>query len=200
MVSEPDPLASLRSALRDLVRWWRAARVRGIVIGGVAASILGRPRLTRDIDGLVILDAARWEQFAALAGRFGFAARIPEAIEFARESRVPLLRHQWSEIDVDISFSVLPFEDEAVARKMSKRVGRLRIPLPTPEDLIVLKAVAHRPRDLADIEGILAATADLNLRHVRRWVREFADVLGSPEILSDLERLLRRAQRQRRRE
>ncbi len=61
-----------------------------------------------------------------------------------------------------------------------------------------MKAVAHRPRDLADIEGILAGTGDLNLRHIRRWVREFANALGSQEILGDLEKLLRRKQRKRR--
>jgi hypothetical protein len=200
MGSEPDALAPLRSALRDLVRWWRAAGVPGIVIGGVAASILGRPRLTRDVDGLVILESARWEQFVALAGRFGFAARIPDAIAFARESHVLLLRHAQSQIDADISFGALPFEQDAIARRISKRTGRLTIPLPMPEDLIIMKAVAHRPRDLADIEGILAGTGVLNLRHIRRWVREFADALGSPEIPSDLERLLRKARRKRQRD
>jgi hypothetical protein len=80
---------------------------------------------------------------------------------------------------------------------VSKRIGGLTVPLPTPEDLIVMKAVAHRPRDLADIEGILAATGNLNLRHIRRWVREFAHAVGSPEMLSDLEGLLRKARRKR---
>ncbi len=198
MVSEPDPVAPLRSALHDLVRWWRAGGVRGIVIGGVAASILGRPRLTRDVDGLVWLDETRWGDFVAEGARFGFAPRIPDAMAFARESRVLLLRHESSQIDADISFGALPFEEEAVARKVSKRIGRLTIPLPTPEDLIVMKAVAHRPRDLADIEGILAGTGNLNVRHIRRWVREFANALGSQEILGDLEKLLRRKQRKRR--
>jgi hypothetical protein len=91
----------------------------------------------------------------------------------------------------------LQFEDDAIERKIAKSIGRLTLPLPAPEDLIVMKAVAHRPRDLADIEGILAATDSLNLRHVRRWVREFASALGSPEILSDLEKLLRKKRRKR---
>ncbi len=200
MVSEPDPIESLRSALSDLVRWWRTAKVRGIVIGGVAASILGRPRLTRDIDGLVLLDAARWKDFAAEATRFGFAPRIADALAFARESQVLLLRHESSQIDVDITFGALPFERDAVARKITKRIGRLTIPLPTPEDLIVMKAVARRPRDLADIEGILAASDKLNRRFIRRWVGEFANAVGSPEMLSDLEGLLRKEQRNRHRE
>jgi plasmid stabilization system protein ParE len=53
-----------------------------------------------------------------------------------------------------------------------------------------MKAVAHRPRDLDDIEAILAANPKLNLRRVRRWVREFAEALEMPEILTDLKTLL----------
>jgi hypothetical protein len=167
------------------------------VIDGVAASILGRPRLTRDIDGLVLIDRAHWSEFSAKASRFGFVPRISDAVAFARESHVLLLRHQSSQIDVDITFGVLPFETYAIARKISKRIGRLTIPLPTPEDLIVMKAVARRPRDLADIEGILAASGKLNRRLIRRWVGEFASAVGSPEMLSDLERLLRKQTKKR---
>jgi hypothetical protein len=195
MAALEDPVAPSRSALRDLVRWWRATGIQGIVIGGVAASILGRPSVKRVIDGLVIVEEARWEQFAAAARRYGLAARIPEAIAFARESRVLLLRHQSSQIDVDISLGSVPFEANAVDRKVSKKIGRLTIPLPAPEDLIVMKAVAHRPRDLADIEGIVAASSHVDLRYVRRWVREFASALESPAILSDLEKLLRKTRR-----
>jgi hypothetical protein len=50
--------ASLLSALLDVMRWLDAAHAPSMVIGGVAASVLGRPRLTqpdmlRDFDALV---------------------------------------------------------------------------------------------------------------------------------------------------
>jgi predicted nucleotidyltransferase len=111
---------------------------------------------------------------------------------------VELVGHEESGIDVDIVFGSLPFEKEAVARATWVELGGVRIPLPLPEDLIVMKAVAHRPQDLADIEAILAAHPKLNLRRVRRWVREFASVLSMREILDDLEALLsQRRKRQR---
>jgi hypothetical protein len=50
-------------------------------------------------------------------------------------------------------------------------LGEVGIPLPLPEDLIIMKAVAHRPRDLGDIEAMLAAHPELNPRRVRHWVR-----------------------------
>lgn len=63
--------ASLLSALVDLVQWLDAAQVPATVIGGVAASILGRPRLTQDIDALAILPEANWASAVAAAENFG---------------------------------------------------------------------------------------------------------------------------------
>jgi hypothetical protein len=65
--------------------------------------------------------------------------------------------------------------------------------LATPEDLIVMKAVAHRARDLGDIEGLLTAHPRLDRVRVRRLVRKFAAVLEAPEVLEDLESALARS-------
>jgi hypothetical protein len=58
-VADPAP-ASLQAALADVVKWLEAAHIPAIIIGGVAASILGRPRLTQDIDALAIIPDADW--------------------------------------------------------------------------------------------------------------------------------------------
>jgi hypothetical protein len=103
-----------------------------------------------------------------------------------------LVSHKSTGIDVDISLAALPFEKESIARAKWMDVGGLSLPLPTPEDLIIMKAVAHRPRDLADIESVLDAHPKLDLRRVRRWVREFSTALEMPDILKDLEAILGR--------
>lgn len=46
------PLVSLKSPLKDLLSWLKAAKAKGVIVGGVAASLLGRPRFTRDVDAL----------------------------------------------------------------------------------------------------------------------------------------------------
>ena len=193
----PDPvtLAPLLAVLRDLVDWLKAEKVQGVVIGGLAASLLGRPRLTRDVDALVLLDEGHWADFLTAGAGYGFIPRRDDALAFAQQTRVLLVRHQGSGIDVDIVFGSLPFEKEAVARATWMELGGVRAPLPLPEDLIIMKAVAHRPQDLADIEAILVAHPKINSRRARRWVREFAAVLEMPEILNDLEALLSRRKR-----
>lgn len=191
-MSEGKPPAPLVAALRDLVTWLQAEGVPGIVIGGVAASILGRPRTTGDIDALVLLDEARWGRFLSAGIRFGFVARRPDAIAFAQQTRVLLARHEPSAIDVDLVLGTLAFERQAIARARSVLVEGLTLPLPTAEDFTIMKAVAHRPHDLSDIESVLDAHPALNVRRVRRWVREFSAAMEMPDVLTDLEAILAR--------
>jgi len=197
-MSKIETLVPLLSVLRDLVAWLEAKRVQGLIIGGVAASILGRPRVTRDVDALVLIDEKDWNRFLTAGTEFGFVARVTNPLDFARKAKVLLVRHKPSGIDVDVTFGALPFEKEAITNAVWVNIRGVRLPLPTAEDLIIMKAVAHRPRDLADIESIMDAHQKLNLRKIRRWVREFSTVVEIPEIFNDLEKILVRGRKQKR--
>jgi hypothetical protein len=136
--------------LRDLVTWLDAAGVKGIVIGGVAAAFLGRPRATQDVDALVLVQDAR--AFLETGSKHGFVARIADPLGFAARSRVLLLRHEPTGIPVDISMAGLPFEEEAIRRAQvrSARGVPVPIPLPTPEDLVI-----EMPELRTEIERLL---------------------------------------------
>jgi hypothetical protein len=55
--------------------------------------------------------------------------------------------------------------------------------LSSAEDLIIHKAVAGRPQDLRDIEGVVYRQGPaLDAEYVRRWLRAFAEVLEQPEL------------------
>lgn len=185
-----EPLVPLLDALNDLVAWFQAAHVSGVVIGGVAASLLGRPRVTRDVDAMVFVSEAEWAGFLSLGAKFGFVPRRADAIEFAKMARVLLVQHSASGIDVDVVFGALPFEEETLARAVQVEISGIHVPLPSPEDLIIMKAVAHRPRDLADIESVMDAHPTLDIGRIRRWVREFANALEMPDIFDDTNKIL----------
>jgi hypothetical protein len=178
--------------LADLMKWWRSQKARGLVIGGLAVALLGRPRVTRDVDALILLAEKLWPAFIEAGSKFGFVPRQTDTLAFAHEARVLLLRHQPSGIDVDVALGSLPFEEEVVARATLARVAGVSVPLPTPEDLVIMKAIAHRERDLLDIEGLVAAHPNLDVRRIRRWVQTFADTLEMPELYEDLEKRLPR--------
>ena len=179
-------LANLLAPLIALQRLLARFNDQGLIIGGVAASLLGKPRLTADVDAVMLVstdDLPRLVQAAALEG---LAPRIADAEAFARRNRVLLLRHQDTGIDVDVSLGMLPFEVEAVERSVLYSLGDVSVRLPTPEDLIVFKAVAHRPRDLLDIQAIIASHPGLDRARIQDWLRQFAQALDMPELWDDI--------------
>lgn len=75
----PEELAApLRNALADLSRWLDALGIPAMIIGGIAASVLGRPRLTRDIDALVIMPESGWAAAVRSTAQFGIEPRIDD--------------------------------------------------------------------------------------------------------------------------
>ncbi len=70
-------------------------------------------------------------------------------------------------------------------------MSSIAIRLPTPEDLIILKAVAHRPKDMLDIEAIIESQPNLDKERVKQWVTEFAQLLEMPELWEDVAALLK---------
>lgn len=63
----------------------------------------------------------------------------------------------------------------------------------TPEDLVIYKALAWRDRDRYDIEQLLTLHEErIDLDRVRTFVREFAEILGTPERIPEFERMLQK--------
>jgi hypothetical protein len=189
-MSESDLLEPLLGPVTAVQQLIDAFDQQGIIIGGVAVSLLSQPRLTADADAMFLLSLDDLPRLIEKAQTFGLTPRIPDAIPFARQSRVVLLKHDASGIHVDISLGLLPFEVEAVERSEEFQAGNLRLRLPTPEDLIILKAVAHRPKDMLDIAAIVAAHPNVDANRVAFWVQQFADLLEMPELWGDVEKLI----------
>ncbi|RLT39340.1 MAG: hypothetical protein DWI57_10455 [Chloroflexi bacterium] len=187
----PETLEPLLDPVTAVQRLIDQFDQRGVIIGGVAVSLLGQPRLTADADAMLLLSFDELPQLLDLAQAQGLTPRISDVIPFARQSRVVLLKHEASGINVDISLGLLPFEVEAVERSREYQAGALRLRLPTPEDLIILKAVAHRPKDMLDIASIIAVQSNLDQKRIAFWVQQFADLLEMPELWDDIEKLLR---------
>jgi len=183
-------LGPLLDALRASSAWLRAAKIRGAVIGGVAASIHGRPRVTRDVDIVALVPDDRWADFLAKGVKFGIRGRRPDALDFARATRVLLLRHEPSGVELDVSLGAIPFEVEMVGRALIQRIRGVSFRMATAEDIVVMKCLALRPRDVADIEGILSARPDLALNRIRADLQSLSEALEGPDYLSELDRII----------
>ena len=193
MTANTKPIASLVPAIRAVADWLRAFDAPSAIIGGIAAGLLGRARNTVDVDAVVLVDHDRLAEFVRSASPFDIVPRIDHILEFAATSRVLLLKHRASGVEVDVSLAAMPFEEELLERAVETNIAGILVRLPTVEDLIVMKGVANRARDWADIEGLIDAHPDLDAERVLLWSRRFADIMETPEVVEQLEKLLRAA-------
>ncbi|MCK6482621.1 MAG: hypothetical protein HUU22_09865 [Phycisphaerae bacterium] len=155
------------------------------VMGGFAARAWGLPRPTFDADIAVAADAEGLQElFDALedAGfdvpsehRTGFLD-IDGGFQKAKVNRF-LDRHVWH---TDLFVALDDFLRSALSRARNTTIARRALRVMRPEDIILLKLIAHRPKDQADIEEILGICTDLDLAYLREW----ADRLQLGERLS----------------
>jgi hypothetical protein len=190
-VNLPEPIQTFVEPLSALQRLLDRFGEQGVIIGGIATGFLGKPRFTVDLDALFLASINDVPRILEMAKQEGIEPRTDQVMEFARKSRVLLLQHSASRASIDISLGVLPFEEEVVARSKVFDVGLLSVRLPTPEDLIIMKAIAHRPKDLIDIQTIIDSHPDLDIDRIRHWVKSFAEVLEIPSLWTDIENMLK---------
>ena len=101
------------------------------------------------------------------------------------------MQHVPTEINIDISLGILPFKEEMVNRGLLLSTGTLSLRLPTPEDLFIMKAIAHRPKDLEDIRTIIDKNSGLDIDLFRQRVLPFADILETQTLWADIAELFK---------
>ena len=191
-MNQPDHLEPLLEPLESLQRLLSRFDNRGVIIGGTAVSMLGRARFTDDVDAMFLLSIQDIPRLLEAAKEEGIEPRIGNAAEFAKKSRVMLMKHVLSDTNIDISLGVMPFEQEMVERSVVHQIDEaLQIRLPTPEDLIIMKAIAHRPKDLEDIRTIAEKYPDLDVGRIEEWVKAFGEVLETPDLWDVVKPLLK---------
>lgn len=163
------------------------------IIGAIAVQFWGEPRTTQDVDLTIAVPVEDEERVAQLLLAH-FPARIPDAATFLRRSRVLLLRAS-NGVPVDVSFGLPGYEIEVISRATSVGLPTgTSVRICSPEDLVIHKAVAGRPHDLRDLEGIVARRrADLDVAYIRRWLTSFSDTLAMPDPLDHFEAAWRKA-------
>ena len=179
-------LQALVAALENLHR-------PAMIIGGFGVIARGAPRTTLDIDATVWGEGLDIQQTVGVLAGHGIAPRVDDAVAFAHEHQVLLLRHEPSGTPIDLTLAWLPFEQQALARATRVDFGGISAPVALPEDLIVYKAVAWRDQDRADIERLVRLHhREIDVARVRGLVAQFAAALDAPERMAEFEAILAR--------
>lgn len=185
----------LRDALRAAVAALAEIPAPAMIIGGIAVIAAGVPRETVDVDATILGKAIDAVSVLDVFARHGIVPRIPNALEFARERQVLLLRHERSTVTMEVSFAWLPFEEEALARAVEVDFEGLKLRVAIPEDLIVYKAAAWRDRDVSDIERLLVLhVKEVDLQRVRGLITQIAHALDDPDRVRRFEAIVQRVQ------
>ena len=124
--SRPTLSSGIARALQDVAKVIEQHQGRAAIIGGIAVIARGIPRLTRDIDVAIAGQDISVRDLAAELSAVGIIPRISDALAFAEESQVLLVRHRESAVDIDVSRAWLPFELEALSAASSESLGGVR--------------------------------------------------------------------------
>jgi len=148
--------------------------------------------MTQDVDAAVIVEDAALGRLIESGRRHGFLPRIANPVEFALVSLMLPMTHEADGVKLDLALARSHFELQAIRRAKLFCSGDVEVRVPRVEDLIIMKAVSARPIDLMDIDTLLEMHPRADRRTIRRWTREFAELLDAPEIAEHVERLLAR--------
>jgi predicted nucleotidyltransferase len=161
-------------------------------IGGIAVQRWAYPRATDDADMTVFTQVFRDEEcIRELLKRF--APFYPDSAERAPMLRVLFMQHA-NGVKLDVALGAFEFEEHSIARaSWWEPTKGVRLFTCSAEDLIVHKAYASRPQDLADIENILSVQgARLDVKQILQELAPLAELKEDSGIITTLEHMLQK--------
>ena len=147
--------AGLWPTLADAVAMLESRGIACAVIGGLAVSLRGQPRMTVDVDLVMAADVEDALRLARELPGTPFEPLFAGVEEVINAAYILPLRHRTTGIRVDLAIGMSGFERDAIERARTLVIADTTAPVVTVEDLLVMKALAGRPQDEQDIRGIV---------------------------------------------
>jgi hypothetical protein len=170
----------------------RAQGWRWYVFGAQAVLVHGRPRLTADVDAAVDAAGAEPAAVAGAVAAHGFALRFPLSDEHLRDARLLPLLHAPTEMPLDLVLTSGELDRAFVDRARPRDVGGTLVPVISAEDLVAMKVLAGRRKDLEDVRGVLMEQGEhIDAARIRDVLAAMEAVVGEGTLLPKFERLAR---------
>lgn len=155
---------ALDELLAGLERLEAQQGLKVALIGGLARGVWARPRATMDVD--VLVDTTDLDALVDAAPAAGLTANDKE-VATLRGSGMTRLRvpdHPTGPVRLDVLSADHPYYQRVIARAVRTSVLGHEVPVASAEDIVVLKVLADRLQDRADVQAILQS-----LGHRIRW-------------------------------
>lgn len=157
------------------------------IMGGWAVRLYGLPRPTYDIDFTIAAPSERLQELYAEVS--GLGCTVPDQFLggwIDRVADMPLVKFrlyvEGHGLDIDVFLAESPYQEELLRRRRLHELRGRPVQFVSPEDLVLLKLIAARSRDLGDIEDVMLARPDIDEAYMRRW----AGPLGVEEKLEEV--------------
>jgi hypothetical protein len=175
-------MTPLDRAVHDITQVLESLHIEYAIIGGIANAVWGEPRATIDVDVTVSVDEEDLAKRIATIGA-RFRPSVSDPVAFVQQTRVlPLDTREG--VRIDVIFALLPFEFDAIRRASRVSIAGRTVHVVTAEDLVLMKIISERPRDLADAEAIVRRRAkELDRGYLEPRVCELATALEREDIL-----------------
>ena len=145
----------ITAGLKAIAKCLDAAGIPYMDMGGQAVLLYGEARFTRDIDITVALTPDEADNLLLSLKSCGFSPTPKDVAGFIAKTWVLPVEQVDMGVMVDIVFSILPFERDAIENARIVEVEDVPIRFIPLEELVVQKLLAGRPRDIEDVEGIV---------------------------------------------
>ena len=169
--------------LRDLGAACEEIGVEWYLFGAQAALLHGSTRLTADVDATVALEAVPAREFVRVLSKHGFSTRFSDE-SFIEMTRVVPVVHDRTGLPADLVLAGPGPEQLFLQRAVWTPIEELSVPVATAEDIIVMKILAGRPKDLEDVGAIVAAQRHrLDREHVEGLLHDLEEALAQSDLL-----------------
>lgn len=183
-------MSALGDALRALASELESRGLRWFVFGAQAVAVRGAPRATQDLDVTVEIERAELSALVESLAARGISHRYPDLADelLAAGAVLPLVHSSGMEIDLVVAGSGL--EALALERATCVTIDGVEAPVAHATDLVVMKILAGRGKDLDDVRALLAS-GDVDVDVARDLVMQLEEALGQSDLLPRLEEALR---------
>lgn len=145
------------------------------IMGGIAVRVHGIPRPTYDVDMEVAIQDDQLAMLFNQAEELGYEiAPIYRTGWRDTVGSMPLVKLKTylaagQSVDVDLFLNETDFQRSVMSRRMAVEFEGRSLWFVTPEDLLLFKLIANRPRDIGDVEDVLFIQGQLDEAYLRHW-------------------------------
>ncbi|HTQ38984.1 MAG TPA: DUF6036 family nucleotidyltransferase [Pirellulales bacterium] len=173
----------LQTTLADAIRFLEAQQIRYALIGGLAASLLGEPRVTADVDLVIAADVDHALRLVKALQGSKFRPLFDQVEEVVQKAFILPLKHRLTTVKVDLVLGLSGFEQQVIARAKPTEIAGLTVSVATAEDLLIMKVLAGRPQDEQDLHGlVIAQRENLDWKYCLKLAADLAESIGQDLI------------------